>query len=216
MDSFINAGKKFLDENLQQQGQQGQQQQQHHQGQNPLPGGNKAFGGNYPAGGGVPQDDDDFRNAHEEAARHAGSSGNADFFSSIISSISSKKGRLAEEDIDEQDAIRKHQQAYGDSDHQSDDRGLGAAAALQALKKFTSGGSETQKPQPQSQSAFLALAMSEASKLFDDKASQGKVQSGSSKESAVQQAGELAMKMYFKSQGQKQGGLAGLASQFIK
>lgn len=36
--------------------------------------------------------------------------------------------------------------------------------------------------------------------LFDQKASQGKVSSDSSKESAVMKAGEMALKMYLKSQ----------------
>lgn len=47
-------------------------------------------------------DDDDFRTAKEEANRHAGSSGSSDMFTSIISAIGQKKGRLADEDIDEE------------------------------------------------------------------------------------------------------------------
>lgn len=57
-------------------------------------------------------------------------------------------------------------------------------------------------------------------KLFDQKASQGKVSSDSSKESAVMKAGEMALKMYLKSSGggasQSSGsGLLGLASKFL-
>lgn len=52
--------------------------------------------------------------------------------------------------------------------------------------------------------------------LFDQRQSQGKVADGTSKESAIQQAGEMALKMYFKSQGQQQaGGFMGLASKFM-
>jgi hypothetical protein len=55
--------------------------------------------------------------------------------------------------------------------------------------------------------------------LFDDKAANGQVASGASKESAIQQAGEMAMKLYFKSQGGGSGGgasqLFGLASKFF-
>ncbi|CAI4218561.1 unnamed protein product [Parascedosporium putredinis] len=68
--------------------------------------------------------------------------------------------------------------------------------------------------------------MSEASKLFDQKASQGQVAPGASKESAVQQAGEMALKMYLKSQAQGGGSsaggsggagdLLGFASKFLK
>jgi len=50
--------------------------------------------------------------------------------------------------------------------------------------------------------------MSQASKLFDQQASQGKVAgSGDSKQSAVMKAGEMALKMYLK--GQASGNPAG-------
>lgn len=48
--------------------------------------------------------------------------------------------------------------------------------------------------------------------LFDNKAADGKVASDASKESAIQQAGEMALKMYLKSQGGNQGGSSGLMS----
>jgi hypothetical protein len=51
--------------------------------------------------------------------------------------------------------------------------------------------------------------------LFDDKAAKGKVSSDASKESVVQQAGEVALKMYLKNQGEQQGGLLGMASKFM-
>ncbi len=94
---------------------------------------------------------------------------------------------------------------------------MGAAAAMQALKMFSSGQAGGQS---QSQSQFIALAMAEASKLFDQQASQGKVAEGGSKNSAVMQAGEMALKMYLKSQGGAGGaggasGLMGLASKFM-
>lgn len=63
------------------------------------------------------------------------------------------------------------------------------------------------------------MAMGQASKLFEQQASQGNVAAGASKESAVQQAGEMALKMYMKSQmsGGSSGasGLMGLASKFL-
>jgi hypothetical protein len=76
-----------------------------------------------------------------------------------------------------------------------------------------SGGSQ----QGNSQNAFVGMAMAEASKLFDNQSSQGNVSSGASKESAVQQAGEMALKMYMQSQGGSGGasGLMGLASKFL-
>ena len=96
---------------------------------------------------------------------------------------------------------------------------MGSAAAMQALKMFSSGqqSSGGGSSGGQSQSQFIALAMGEASKLFDQQASQGKVADDSSKDSAVMKAGEMALKMYMKSQGGGGGssGLMGLASKFM-
>lgn len=52
--------------------------------------------------------------------------------------------------------------------------------------------------------------------LFDDKASQGKVSSDTSKESTIQQAAEVALKLFLKSKGEDSGGLLSLASKFLK
>jgi hypothetical protein len=99
---------------------------------------------------------------------------------------------------------------------------MGTAAAMQALKMFNSGSGQGAST---SQSTFVALAMAEASKLFDQQSNKGKVQDGASKESAVMQAGEMALKMYLKSQGggassggsgsSGLSGLMGMASKFM-
>lgn len=62
------------------------------------------------------------------------------------------------------DAVKKHKKYFvdGDSD-QADSRSLGAAAAMQALKKFNSG--EEDHASGKSEGKFLALAMAEASKV---------------------------------------------------
>lgn len=91
---------------------------------------------------------------------------------------------------------------------------MGSAAAMQALKMFTGGGSGNSQG-GNSQNAFIGMAMGQASKLFEQQSSQGNVASGESKESAVQQAGEIALKMYMKSQGGGSSGLMGLASKFL-
>jgi hypothetical protein len=91
---------------------------------------------------------------------------------------------------------------------------MGSAAAMQALKMFTGGGSGN-SASGNSQNAFVGMAMAQASKLFDSQSSQGNVASGASKESAVQQAGEMALKMYMQSQGGGASGLMGLASKFL-
>lgn len=59
------------------------------------------------------------------------------------------------------DAIRRHQETYGQDSGNLSSNSLGSAAAMQALKKFTQG----ETGGNQSQSAFLGLAMSEASKV---------------------------------------------------
>ncbi|KAL7908624.1 hypothetical protein GGI35DRAFT_407726 [Trichoderma velutinum] len=205
MDSFMNAGKEYLEQQLKEQfSGSGSGSQQGGR----LPPGNNAHGGNYPAGGDFHNEDEDLRNAHQHASEYAGSSGNSDIFSNVISSLGQKKSHLANSDLDEQDAIRKHQQTYEQDADNLSSGSLGSAAAMQALKKFTQG----ETGGNQSQSAFLGLAMSEASKLFDNKAADGKVASDASKESVIQQAGEMALKMYFKSQGGGQQGPSGLMS----
>jgi hypothetical protein len=90
---------------------------------------------------------------------------------------------------------------------------MGAAAAMQALRMFTSGGSG-QTQSGNSQNAFIGMAMSQASKLFDQQSAQGNVASGANKQSAVQQAGEMALKMYLQSQGGNSG-IMGLASKLL-
>ncbi|KAI1392850.1 uncharacterized protein F4822DRAFT_143148 [Hypoxylon trugodes] len=167
-------------------------------------GGNMTHDGAYPAGGGYARaDDDDLRGAAEHANRHAGDSGNSDLFSNLLGALTQKKQSLADEDVDEEDAVKQHKRYFerrDDDDDEADDKSMGSAAALQALKMFT-GGQSGSSHEGNSQSAFVGMAMAEASKLFDQKASQGKVSSDSSKESAVMKAGEMALKMYLKSQG---------------
>jgi hypothetical protein len=66
--------------------------------------------------------------------------------------------------------------------------------ALMAIWQMFTGGSGSGSS-GNSQNAFIGMAMAQASKLFDQQSSQGNVSSGSSKESVVQQAGEMAFKV---------------------
>ncbi|KAI1639006.1 hypothetical protein F4809DRAFT_639089 [Biscogniauxia mediterranea] len=172
-------------------------------------------GGAYPAGGGYAQDDD-ISSAADHASRHAGESTDRSLFSSLVGSLSQKKQSLATEEIDEDDAVKQHKRYFDkdDDDDDADDKSMGSAAAMQALKMFTSSQSSS-APESNSQSAFIGLAMAEASKLFDQKASQGKVSGDTSKESAVMKAGEMALKMYLKSGGGASESSAGSASGLI-
>jgi hypothetical protein len=94
---------------------------------------------------------------------------------------------------------------------------MGSAAALQVLKKFTSGGSGGGS----SQSELISMAMAEASKLFDKS---GGASSGD-KQDAVNSASMTIMKLLVQSKfgggtigGGNSGGLGGLmglASKFV-
>ncbi len=141
---------------------------------------------------------------------------------------------------------QSHQQLYeqgGAGNHGS--QSLGAGAALQALKMFSGGGSGQggMGGGGGGQSQMIGLAMSEASKLFDQQSSQGNVASGTDKQSVVNTAAKMALKsvsslsnpipaqgfladpnlsrMYMKNQGGGMGGGAGggglmnLASKFF-
>lgn len=121
-------------------------------------------------------------------------------------------------------AVNQHKKLYGGEDDGStehDSSSMGNAAALQALKMFTGGGGGGGSA-GSSKSEFIGLAMAEASKLFEQQSAAGKVSSDTSKESAVQQAGEMALKMYLKSKtgggesgGGGSSGLLSLASKFM-
>jgi len=138
------------------------------------------------------------------------------FFGGILNSLGARKQQVAEEDLDEEAAVSHHKKFFGSDDEPAEatSGGMGSAAAVQALKMFSGGGGGSSG----SQSEFIGLAMSQASKLFDDQESKGKVSSGSSKEGAVAQAAQMALKMYLKSQGGGSGGmgsLMGLAGKFL-
>ncbi|OJD32941.1 beta-flanking protein [Diplodia corticola] len=163
-------------------------------------------------------DDEDYRQAEKHAATHAEGSGDSSLFSTALGLLSGKKQSLKEEDLDEDDAVNQHRKFYGGESHESQatEGNLGAAAAMQALKLFnsSSGGGSSSK------SEFLGLAMAQASKLFDEQSAQGKTDSSASKQGAVQQAAQMALKMYLKSDnsgsgGSKPSGLMGLASKFL-
>jgi hypothetical protein len=148
--------------------------------------------------------EDDLSGAASHAQEHAGDSGDSSIFSSVINHLGQNKQFFG----------------GGGSSQSASSGSMGAAAAMQALKMFTGGSSGSSGSSSQggnSQNAFIGMAMAQASKLFDQQSSQGNVSSGSNKESAVQQAGEMALKMYMKSQGGGSGasGLLSMASKFL-
>ncbi|KAH8595258.1 hypothetical protein B0O99DRAFT_572613 [Bisporella sp. PMI_857] len=180
-------------------------------------GGNASYGGSYGGGGGYGVEED-LSGAAKHAQEHAGSDGDASIFSSVLSAISQNKHHIQQQPVDEQSAVQSHQQFFGGggNDQSASSGSMGAAAAMQALKMFT-GGQSGSSYSGNSQNAFIGMAMAQATKLFEQQSSQGNVASGTSKESAIQEAGEMALKMYMQSQGKSGGspGLMGLASKFL-
>ena len=119
-------------------------------------------------------------------------------------------------EIDEEGVQEAHSEVYEKGNAGSlDASALGSAAALQALKNFTSGGSSSTGGSSgggNTQSKLIGLAMAEASKLFDSKGA-----SGGNKQDAVNGAAETVLKLLLKSKfksvvgGSDSGGLGGLA-----
>jgi ABC-type uncharacterized transport system ATPase subunit len=122
--------------------------------------------------------------AAQHAQQHAGHSGDSSIFSEVASFLGQNKQNIAQQNVDQQGrsrsinrnstfkanlsaAVNAHQQFFGggaNSNQQADPSSMGAAAAMQALKMFTSGGSgNTQSGN--SQNAFVGMAMSQASKV---------------------------------------------------
>lgn len=154
-------------------------------------------------------------------AQQHGSSEDSSLFSSALGMLSGNKHSYANEDVDEQSAVQAHQAMYGGGGEgrQHSSETMGAGAAMQALKMFTGGGGGTEQRQGSSQNAFIGMAMGQASKLFDQQSAQGKVEPGADKQSVVNNAAKMALKMYMKSQmgggGGGPGGLMSMASKFM-
>ena len=178
--------------------------------------------GSYGQGGG----DDDFSGAIHHAQQHSGGSGESSLFSNALGYLQGNKQNIANGDVDENQAVNAHQAMYGNQSgggtHSSET--VGAGAAMQALKMFTGGsgggamggGGGGMGAGAQGggggQNQFIGMAMAQASKLFDQQSGAGNLAQGANKQSAVQSAGEMALKMYMKSQG---GGMGGLMSKFM-
>ncbi|KIY69166.1 hypothetical protein CYLTODRAFT_442864 [Cylindrobasidium torrendii FP15055 ss-10] len=159
---------------------------------------------------------------HDEAVQKAGkhgSEGDKDLFSTAMSFISNNIGDH-NAPVDEADAVKAHDKAYGQNSASSlDARSMGSAAALQVLKKFTSGGSS--ESSGKSKTDLISMAMAEAAKLFDKS---GGTASGN-KQDAVNGAAMTIMKLFVQSKasgttgGSNSGGLGqlmSLAQQFAK
>lgn len=131
----------------------------------------------YASGGGYGGGGNEFDGALSHAQHHSGGGqGDEGLFGSALSFLNGKKHEVDQEDLDEQGAVQAHQAAYGGGGQHSSET-LGQGAAMQALKMFTSGegGGHQGGGGGGGQNAFIGMAMGQASKLFDEKSSQGNV-----------------------------------------
>lgn len=124
--------------------------------------GDQQYRGNYGASG------PDFSDVVSHAENHGGSS--SSYFSQAANYLQEQHGNIANQDIDEQHMVNSHQKLYGGGggDGPASSNELGAGAAMQALKSFTSGGSGGG-----GQNQLIGLAMAEAEKLFDQQSANG-------------------------------------------
>lgn len=129
------------------------------------------------------EDHDDFSSAAHHASEHH-SSEDKSFFDSALSFIKERKSEYSDSskyEVDEAHAMNAHQAMYGGGSEEggrSHDSGtVGAGAAMQALKMFTSGGSSDGG---MDKNKLMGLAMAQASKLWDEKQASGNVVSLSS------------------------------------
>ncbi|KAA8895595.1 hypothetical protein FN846DRAFT_784841 [Sphaerosporella brunnea] len=156
--------------------------------------------------------------AQRVAEQHAGSH-ESSLFSSALGLLKGRESSMRHDDVDEGEYVKNHQKLYGQGHSgQQNSQSLGQAAAIQALKMFTSGGKEKQQG---GQSAFIGMAMAEAAKLFDSQSAKGNVAPQESKQDVVGQAAQVALKLFMKSKidsgagGSGSGDLLGLASKFL-
>lgn len=108
--------------------------------------------------------------ADNVAQEHAGSSGDKDLFSNVLSMVSGKQDQLKDEDVDEDDMVRTHDSYYGSgagTGGSASSGGIGKAAAMQAMKMFNSGEASGGSG-GDSKGKLIGLAMGQAAKLFGE------------------------------------------------
>lgn len=187
--------------------------------------------------GGYGGSDDDFGGAVHHAQQHAGDSGDHSLFEQTLGHLQSNRQNIGSQDLDENYAVTAHRALYSGGGGQSgpasmghSSQSIGAGGAMEALQKFTGGGGASggsggagmgvgSQGGGGDKNQFIGMAMAQASKMFDQQSGSGNVQQGANKQSAVQEAGEMALKMYLKSQTGGSsgggGGLMGMASKFL-
>ncbi|KIO31862.1 hypothetical protein M407DRAFT_241617 [Tulasnella calospora MUT 4182] len=159
----------------------------------------------------------DKEQAIQAASQHSGDE-DSSIFASALNHLSSPSSTPS---LDHRAVENAHDQAYRKGNASSlDASSMGSAAAMQAFKLFTSGGSSPASAASSggnSQSKLLSLAMGEAAKLFN---TSGGPSTGG-KQDVVNSATKTAMKLLLQSKmggstGGSQGGLGSLLSMASK
>ncbi|KAF8711941.1 Beta-flanking protein, partial [Rhizoctonia solani] len=216
MDNFINLAKQGYEAYS-----ESQKAQHGGQGCNPTQG---EYRHNQPSSGGYggPQfgPSIDQQAAVQNATQHSGGTGDTSLFSTALGFLNQNQAQHTEP-INEQHVQNAHAEAYEKGKASSLDAGsLGAAAAMQVLKNFTSGSGPTGSGGGDSRSQLIGMAMSEASKLFESQESKT-----GQKQDAVNSAAMTVMKLLVQSKtgpgatnagGNDFGSLLNLASKFLK
>lgn len=118
---------------------------------------------------------DDFSSAARHASEHH-DNGNSSFFDNALSFLNEKKSSLANHEsyeVDQEHVVASHQRLYGGGDPSSeshDSGSVGAGAAMEALRHFTSGGGSDGGFD---KNKLIGMAMAQAGKLWDEKQSGG-------------------------------------------
>lgn len=114
------------------------------------------------------------------AAQHSGQ--DPSLFQHAISSLQGQQ----HSDVNEQELMNAHQQAYSQGNASNlSASSMGAAGAMQAFQHFTSGGGGSSQGSGSIQSQLISKAMAEAAQLFDKSGGA----SGGNKQDAVSSAG---------------------------
>ncbi|KAL4803034.1 hypothetical protein BDV18DRAFT_163560 [Aspergillus unguis] len=163
----------------------------------------------------------DLNPALSHASAHSSSNADSSLFSQALNFVQERQssGRYNDDDnIDEEHAVNSHKR-YEEGGANMDSNELGAGAAMKALQSFTSGSGEGTGG-GRDKNAFIGMAMAKAEEMWEVK--NGKGEASGDKQSAINQAAEMAFKMYMKSQmsgSEGTGGPSGLmsiASKFLK
>lgn len=135
-------------------------------------------------------------------------------FSSALSFLKGRKDKDDDDDIDEGKMQKHYDKVYQNRpESNQDSNSLGAAAAMHAFQMFNSSDNKSSKSSG-GQSKLLGMALKEASNLFDSQSKQGNVQPGVDKQSVMNSASRMALKLFLKNQGGG-GGLLSMASKFM-